>query len=142
MVVFDLITVISMLLICRIPTAENIAVTLALTAVLSMFNVYAFYTKAKNNIDNGKFENIRPAKMADDIVKSMGFKKCLIYGILLIITLILVVMPIGAIRQIASGSIFALITTFFTSSFILPFVWTISYKPSKKQKKIQKEALN
>ncbi|MBQ8908884.1 MAG: hypothetical protein IJY90_01140 [Clostridia bacterium] len=139
-VAFDIALVASLLLICRVPVSTAISAAAIVTALLSMINVFAFYSKAKLNIDNGIFENLKTTKMADIVTKEMALKKCIVYIMLFVIALFLVVWPVGALREIALGVMFALIATFYTSNCVLPAIWAGSYIPAKKKKKVQKEA--
>ena len=139
-VVIDLLLVASLMLICRVPVSIVISSTLISCAIISMLNVCVFYAQSKSNIDNGKYEHLKPIKRADETAKELAFKKSLIYVMLLVVSLLIIVMPVSALREAGLGILFTLIVTFYTSNFILPVIWCASYRPGKKKMKSSKEA--
>ncbi|MBE7073834.1 MAG: hypothetical protein E7379_01935 [Clostridiales bacterium] len=141
-VVIDLACVGALLLICRVPVSSAICATMVFTGLISMFNVYAFYAKSETSVVNGKYNNLKASEMADETAKIMAFKKIVLYVIALVVVLITTIMPVAGLREVGIGCLLSLIASFYTSNFILPAIWTLSYKPSKKKNNKSKEANN
>lgn len=130
----DLLLTASLLLICRVPVGTAVAAIIAGTGFVSMFNFFCFYKKAQLNIKNGLYEKYTKTRMADSTTKELAFKKVIMYIILVVAALLLVIVPVRAIRFSALASFVMLIATFYNANFILPAIWTASYREKKSKK--------
>lgn len=124
----------SLLLICRIPLDATFAAVIGATGFVSLFNVFCFFKKANNNIENGLYEKFTKSRMADATVKDLMFKKSAIYVLLAVAAVLLTIIPVNAVRFSAVGIFVMLIASYYNANFILPAIWSATYKEKKKSK--------
>lgn len=131
---FDLFMMLSLILICRVPIGMSIGGVVLATTLMSLFNLFRFYNRVKEGHKAGKFDKLRNSEISDSIANSQSFIKTLIYIVLALITLILVIVSVDAIRFTALSVLMALIVTYYNSQFILPSIFTVLYRKNKKKK--------
>ena len=127
-IALDLFLTISLVLICRLTINLSFGIILLATLIMSIFNLYRFYSKTKNNIRSGRFENAKNQVVANATTKEMALQKTVIYLILLFASLIFTILAVEGVREVALGLMLSIITTYFTSLFILPSLWSTCYK--------------
>ena len=101
--------------------------------VMTIVNAFVFYSKMKENIKSGKYANMKNDEMADSNVKEGLFKKSVVYTIMLVFAFLLSIIAVEAVREVALAVAIAIITTFFTSTFFMPVIWSVAYKEKKKK---------
>ena len=121
----------ALLLICRVPVGVSTAGIIAATAVASLFNFFCFYKKAQSGIKAGIYDKYTFARMADSTVKQLAFKKAVMYILLAVAAIFITIIPARAIRFSAVAVLLMLISTFYTSNFILPAIWSATYREKK-----------
>lgn len=131
---FDLFMTLSLMLICRVPVNMTLGGVILATTVMSMFNLFAFYYKAKEGFKAGKFEKMKFTEVGDNIVKESTFTKTIIYILLAVIMIVLSIIATAGIRFTALGMLFAVIMTYYNSQFILPTLFGVLYKKKKKKR--------
>ena len=130
----DLFLVIAMLTICRLTINFSMGIILLATFAFSLFNIIYFYMKTKDNLKSEKHGKVSLSQLANITTKEITFKKMLIYGLLLIATILFTAVAVEGVRQVALGLLIALVVTFYTSTFILPSFWATLFKNKSKQK--------
>ena len=132
-VALDIILMLGLVSICRLTVNLTVGIAVLTTFMLTIINAFAFYSKMKDNIKNGKFAGMKNAEMANANVKESLYKKSLIYVCMLILAFMLAIISVEGVREVALGIAIALIVTYFTSTFFTPNVWMIVYKERKKK---------
>lgn len=132
-VALDILLFISLLSIFRLTVNLTIGISILATFVLSIMNAFAFYSKMKENINSGKYANMKNSEMADSNIKEGLVKKLTLYLVMFVLVFILAVISVEGVREVALGLAVALLVTLFTSTFFTPAVWTIVYKEKKKK---------
>lgn len=134
-VALDLFVTLSLIVICQLTINLNLGITLLTTFMLSLFNVFFYYNKIKDNFKTGKYENMNNSNIADLTAKEMTFKKSIIYIALFIISAVFSILAVEGVREVALGIMIALIVTYYNSQFILPSLWATIFKTKKKKNK-------
>lgn len=134
-VALDQMLLIALVLMTRLTVNFNFGIAILTTLVISIVNLFAFYNKNKNNIVSGKYEKMKNKQMADATTKELLFKKSIIYVVLLFITIIFASIAVEGVREVALAIMLSLIVTFYTSTFIMPSIWALIYKPKNKKVK-------
>lgn len=129
----DLFLVIALLTICRLTINFSMGIILLATFAFSLFNIIYFYMKTKDNLKSEKHGKVGLSMLANVTTKEMIYKKMLIYGLVLIATILFIAVAVEGVRQVALGLLIALVVTFYTSTFILPSFWVTLFKDKKKQ---------
>ena len=129
----DILLFVGLLAICRLTINLTIGISIIATFVISIINVFAYYSKMKENISSGKFAGMKNSEMADANIKEGLFKKSLLYIIMLVLIFLLAIIAVEGVREVALGLAIALIVTFFTSTFFTPVIWSVVYKEKKKK---------
>ncbi|MBO5394367.1 MAG: hypothetical protein J6A28_00485 [Clostridia bacterium] len=132
--VIDIMVTAGLILICRIPVGTGVAAVIASCGFVSLVNCFCFLSRAKHNIANGLYDKITKSRMADTTTKELAFKKGIIAAVCAIIVILLTIVPVSGIRYAALSALVMLITTFYTTHFITPALWTATYKTTKKIK--------
>lgn len=137
-VALDIVLFLALLSIVRLTVNLTVGITILATFVLSMLNGFIFYAKMKENISSGKYTGMKNNEMADTTIKSYLFKKILAYVVMIILSFILAIIAVEAVREVALGLVIALVSTFFTSTFMTPAFWAVVYKEKRKKQTQQK----
>lgn len=137
-VALDIFMTIGLILVTRVTVNLSIGAVLLSTFLFSLFNLIYFYMKVKEGFKNGEYEGMKKNEIADKLTKKITANKTVVYIALLCISLLLI-----PFVDVAVGLILSLITTFYTSQFILPTLWSTMYVSKKKMKvNKEKDALN
>ncbi len=137
MIVFlDLLTVLSLILICRIVVSLNIGVVLLTTLCLSLFNIFYLYSKLKYNIKTDKYSHTNLKDIVNSTSKEIFIKKSIIYIWLILFFIIFIAISVPGVRYVALGILISLIVTLYNSSFVLPSIVATIYKTNNKKKLI------
>lgn len=131
-VALDLFMVIGLILICRITTNLTFGITLFVTLIISIFNLFYYYNTLKENFKSGKYEKMNNSNIADLTTKETMLKKSIVYIILALISVLFAAIAVGDVRDVALGIIVSLVVTFYTSQLILPTIWATLFKNKKK----------
>lgn len=134
-VALDVLVSLGLILICRVPVNMTISIIVAITAILSVANVFLFVTKSKENIAGGFYEGLKNSEKADKTVKELAFKKALAYIGFILISILFIALATNAVRFVSLASLLAIIVSFYNANFVLPALWAATYKPSKTKKK-------
>lgn len=135
-VMFDLIVVASLTLICRIEI--NVSFVVAMFAVLcySVYNLISVLESIKKElkiaVQSGKPTTNRI--IANSAIKEILSKQVILSAIVMILLLLITIIGIGDVRAFALPILFGALSSFYTSTFIVPGLWALAYKPSKKKK--------
>ena len=130
----DLLLMLGMFLICRPVINMNVGIAVLLSFVLSVINSFLFINKVKENINSGKYDKMTNNEIADSVVKQSLYKKILLYALFVLLSLVFVIFPIQGVREVAIETIILLISSLYTTTFLLPSIWATLYKPSKNKK--------
>lgn len=130
----DMLLFVGLLSIFRLTVNFTIGISILATFVLTILNAFVFYAKMKENLNAGKFTNLKNSEMADKNVKEYLFKKILIYVVMFIFVFLLAIISAEVVREVALGLSIGLLVTFFTSTFFTPAVWSVVYKEKKIKK--------
>ncbi len=137
-VALDIFLTISLILVCRITINLSMGIILFSTLILTIVNLFHFYSTIKNNIKSGKLANLKNNDIANTTVKEITMSRILVYVILLTIAILFSALAVEGVREVSLGTLLSIVTTFYTSEFILPGLWATCYK--KKTKKINKNS--
>lgn len=132
----DIFMTLSLLLICRVPVNLSIGVIVLVAFVLSLANSFVFYNKAREIRKAGIATDLKNADMANMITKQTMFKKSMIYIGGIVASLLFAVLSTNAISMASLGIMFALLSTYYTSTFVMPALWALVDKPRKAKKKV------
>lgn len=132
-IALDILLFVSLLSIFRLTVNLTIGISIIATFVLSIMNAFVFYSKMKENINSGKYTNLKNSEMADNNIKEGLFKKLALYLVMFVLVFILAIVAVEGVREVALGLAIALLVTLFTSTFFTPAIWTIVYKEKKKK---------
>ncbi len=127
MTALDVFMTIGLVLICRVPVNMNFGIVIFATLLMTILNLFFFYSKAKDGLRSGKFERTSVSEMSNMITKDLSFKKSLFYAAILLFTILLIAISVPGVREVALGILLGAITTFYTSEFLLPGIWSICY---------------
>ncbi len=130
----DILLLLCMLVLCRLVVNLTIGIAFLTATILSLMNSFIFLEKIKNGQKTGKFEGLNNNQTADTAVKGLLFKKALLYLAMLVISILFVALAVSGVRQIALAIILALIVTFYSSTFLMPGIWAVLYRPKKVKK--------
>ncbi len=130
-IALDIFLVIALTLICRLMINLSFGVVLFATLILTIFNLFYYYLKIKDNVKSGKFINIKNSVIADTTNKEITLNRVVIYIILLIFSLIFSLLAVEGVREVALGILLSVIATFYTSQFITPTLWATCNKTKK-----------
>ena len=131
-VALDVLLFAGLLSITRLTVNLSVGIAILSAFVLSIMNAFVFYSKTKENIKSGNFEESNNKKIADASVKGVLFKKVLAYAVMVLITIILAIVAVEGVREVALAVLIALVVTFFSSTFFTPAIWSVVYKEKKK----------
>lgn len=134
-VALDLFLTICLVLICRVPVNLTFGITLFATFVMTIFNLFYFYNKIKDNLKSGRFEKAANAEIANSTVKEITVKKSIIYIALILTAILFSALAVNGVREVALGFLLSLIATYYTSEFVLPSLWATMYRKGKAKKK-------
>ncbi len=137
-IALDLFLTISLILICRLTINLSMGIILFSTLILTIFNLFYFYSMTKNNIKSGKLANMKNNAVANATIKEITMPRAAIYIVLLIIAILFSALAVEGVREVALGIMLSIITTFYTSEFILPSLWSTCHR--KKVKKTNKNS--
>ena len=132
-VALDIFLTIALLAICRITINYSMGIILLATFVFTLFNLIYFYMSAKENITSEKHGQLNIAQLSDITAKEILFKKTLIYLLVLVGVILFIAVAVAGVRSVALGLLVSLVVTFYTSTFILPTLWTTLYKAKAKK---------
>lgn len=131
----DVFLTLGLILICRVPINLTVGVTILSALMLSLINSFVYYNKAREIRKAGLAVGVKNTDLANTITKQILFKKALFYTCAGLATLLFVVLSTSAVREVALGVMIALISAFYTSTFVLPSLWALVDKPRKEKKK-------
>ena len=135
--VMDAVLTLALMLVCRVPLNLTVAIILAISIIMSIANSFFFTCKADENISSGRYTNMSNDDMAQATMKESFVTKIVLYSALIVASLLFVALAENAVRFVALGALLALVATFFTSSFVLPTMWSCIYREKKAKKKIK-----
>ncbi len=134
-VALDLLLTMSLVAICRICVDYSVLVAIFTIFVISILNCFVFINKQQYDARTGKFESMNDNEIADKVVKELSFKKLMGYVAAIVVSIIFICLPVPGIRNVALAVLVGLITTLYTSHFLMPGLWTTT-----KRMKIRKKA--
>lgn len=130
---FDIMLLLAMVLVLRIPVDYNISAIVIGGGVLSFANFFTFYGHTRNNMKDGLYADKNNTETADKATKALLVRKSIIYIALTFISLLCICLPsIGTVR-VGLGMFIALIASFYSSTFVMPAMWAITYKNRKEK---------
>ena len=132
----DVILALAMVVAFRIPVDANISAIVMVSGVLSFANFFTFYGHIKNNIKDGLFTELKNCEMADKATKTLLVRKTIIYIALVLAAILCICLPSLGIKRVGLGILATVIASFYSSTFIMPAVWSITYKNRKQNKNI------
>ena len=133
-VALDILMLLSLLLITRCVVNFSVGIAVITSFVIAVINAFLFMDKIKNGLKSGKFEGLNNNEMADLTTKEMFIKRSYVYAFLAIITIIFTIVAVESVREIALPLLLVLAVSYYTSSFIMPALWSTIYKPKKLKK--------
>lgn len=128
---FDVLLTLAIVLALRIPVDSNISAIVIIGGVLSFANFFVFYGHTKNNIKDGVYADSKNAETADRATKALLIRKTILYIALTLASLICICLPSVGIMRVGLGILMALIASFYSSTFIMPSMWALTYKNRK-----------
>lgn len=131
---FDMFTMLSLLLICRVPINMTFGGIILATTLMSLINLFTFYYRVNEGYKAGKFEKMKYSQIGDNVANSQSFIRAMIYIVLTVLMLVLVILSVNGVRFTALGMLFALIATYYNSQFILPSLFAVLYRKKKKKR--------
>lgn len=137
-IALDLFLTISLILICRLTINLSMGIILFSTLILTIFNLFYFYSMTKNNIKSGKLANMKNSDIANTTIKEITMPRAAIYIVLLLVSILFSVLAVDAVREVSLGIMLSIIATFYTSEFVLPSLWATCYR--KRAKKSNKNS--
>lgn len=132
----DLFLTLGLMLICRVTVNLTAGIVVFTAFMISLFNSFVFYNKVRENRKSGAYEGVNNNEMANKVTKQTAYKKILIYIASIIACIVFIIFGSSGVRMVALGMLLSLITTFYTSTFLLPAFWAIADKPKKIKQKI------
>lgn len=132
-VALDIFVSLALIAICRLTINLSLGIVLLTTFMISIFNVFFYYNKVKENFKAGKYEKMKNSAIADLTIKEMTVKKLIVYVLLLLISVVFSALAVEGVREVALGLMISFIVTFYNSQFILPSLWATAFKPKKKK---------
>ncbi len=123
----DMILLLCLLVALRPVINMTIGIAFIFAFLLSISNSFIFLYKIKNGQKSGKYENLNSSEMADMTTKEMFKKKSIVYGLIALTTLLFVAIAVPAVRQLALALLIAVVATYYTSTFLLPGIWSVIY---------------
>ena len=136
-IAIDIFLTLALISIFRLTINLSLAVILLSTFLLSVANLFYYYSKLKSNIKSGRFEKAKNNVIADSAIKEITFNRAIIFLALLLVTVIFSAIAVEGIRVVALGIMISLIVTFYTSQFLLPSFCSVLYKERKRAKTIK-----
>lgn len=136
-IVVDLILTISLVLITRLTVNLSFGIVLLTTFIMSIFNLFYYYSKTKSNLASGRFERAKNSEIANATTKELTFNKSLICIALLLVSILFSALAVDGVRNVALGIMICLIVIYFTSQTLLPSFWSVVFK-KKNAKKVVK----
>ena len=133
-VALDLLLTVSLISICRIVVNYNVAVALLSTFIISVLNCFVFINKQKEDLKTGKCDGLTNNEIGDMVVKELSFKKMMAYILMILTTLAFVCLAVPGVRSIALAVLVGIISTMYTSHFLLPALWSSTQNWRKKKK--------
>ena len=130
----DIFLVFALLTICRITINFSLGIIFLSTFIFSLFNIIYVYMKINDIFKSGKYGSLNNNELTNVATKEITYKKMLIYISLIIISIIFAIVSVEGVRQVAISLILALISTFYTSQFILPSFISTFYKAKNLKK--------
>ncbi len=137
-IALDLLLLLALLLICRSVVNLSIGIAFITSFVISIINSFIFLDKIKYGCKTGKFENMSNNDAADLTVKELFVKRSLAYIIIAVMTILFIAISVSGVREIAISILLVLVSTYYTSNFIMPALWSVIYKPKKDNAKSKK----
>lgn len=133
-IALDLLLTVSLISICRIVVNYSVAVAILVTFIISILNCFIFLNKQRENSKTGKYEGLTDNEVADMVVKELSFKKMLAYILALLTTLMFICLAVPGVRSVALAVLVGILTTMYTSHFVMPALWatTKNFKKNKK----------
>ncbi len=133
--VFDQMLLLSVLAITRIPFNLATLGVVVFTFFMSTINLLVFYSKSKELTASGAVDKFKVSAVANEVGKANIKFNSYLYGILFILSIVLIAVSTIAMRYVALAFLVAIIVNFFSSQFILCGLYSIAYKPVKKNRK-------
>ena len=127
----DILSVLSLLLICRIQVSMTIGIIVLTTLILSLINLFIHYSKMKYNIKTDKYAEKSKIKVSEFSAKELFVKKTISYLCLILFSIIMIAISVPAVRMVGLGLLISLVVTYYTSTFILPVFAGTIYKQKK-----------
>ena len=131
----DIFITLALVLICRVTVNLTFGDVLLTVFALSLINSFVYYNKVREDRKVGLTVGMSNAEVANKTTKQTLWKKIIFYVAMILASLLFVLISVGAVRDVFAGIILALITTFYTSTFLLPSFWSLVDKPKKAKKK-------
>lgn len=130
----DIFLTLALLLICRVSINLTLGIVVLAAFMISLINSFVFYNKVRGTRKSGAEEKTSNYEMANRTCKQILWKKSMFYIGAMLVALLFVVLSTSAVSAVAVGIVLALISTFYTSTFLLPTFWSIVDKPKKAKK--------
>lgn len=134
--VLDIFLTLGLMIVFRAVVNLTVGAVVLTAFIISLLNSFVFYNKVKESRKTGTYEGVENNSVANDVSKKLLWKKVLVYSTLIVATLLVVIIAPNAVKSVALGIMIALITTFYSSTFLLPSFWALVDKPSKKKQKV------
>ena len=128
---FDVLLALAAIIVLRIPVDKNISAIVITSGVLSFANVFAFYGHIKNNIKDGIYAGLKNMDVADTATKALICRRIMVYISMIFAVLVCICLPSVGIVRLSLGLFLTIITSFYSSTFVMPAVWAATYKARK-----------
>ena len=133
-IAIDIFMTLGLILIFRLTINLSLSIILLSTFMLSVFNLIYYYFKLKSNIRSGRFEKVKNSEIANATIKEITLNRVVLYLVIFVIAILFSVIAVEGVREVALGIMISLLTTFYTSQFLLPSICSVFYKDRKRAK--------
>ncbi len=131
----DVFLTLSLLLICRVPVNLTVGIVVITSVILSIFNSFVFYNKVREGRKTGTIVDEKNNEIANNITKKLTFKRMIVYVVAIFAVAFVAILSVSAVSAVALGILLALVTSFYTSTFMLPSFWALVDKQKQTKKK-------